>query len=67
MAQVAKIISIGIGITAIGLVAISKMLAGGTIILVLACIVIHIGKPLVALMPMPGVRCPKCADNGIEQ
>lgn len=67
MIQIAEIIAIGITAIGLVLVAISKMLAGGTLILVLACIVLHIGKPLVALMPMPGVRCPTCAERGIEQ
>ena len=35
--------------------------------LILACFVDFVAQGLTFEMPMPGVRCPRCAERGIEQ
>jgi hypothetical protein len=37
------------------------------VITILACGGANILKPIIHLMPMPGVKCPTCASRGIEQ
>lgn len=38
-----------------------------TVVIIIACIFIGFVIATILKMPMPGVRCPRCAERGIEQ